>query len=306
MEDIFRARMTASPRLLGAAFLALLLTVAVGCSQDRAKAVNEMNKGIEAFQSGQSIEAVKYLKAAKDTDPTFAEPALYLGQLYHRELNELDNAEQAYREAQQRKPQDPDIAYKLGTVLAEKDDHSEAIALFDQAIEKDAAHAKALFRKGRSQQALGENAEAVDSYMKSIRADARMKMDEDDPGGAAYHALGDLYVNYGFYDKALAVYENGVLNNGEVARLHAGLGLAQLKLKRFAEAAESLEKALTLDPTHVSATFNLAVARNELGEHDAAIAVLEQYLSRAQDQARRSAAQGLLQTLRTNKEQAAQ
>jgi tetratricopeptide (TPR) repeat protein len=305
MRDILGARTKASPRLLGAAFLVLLLTVAVGCSQDRAKAVSEMNKGIEAFQGGQSIEAVKYLEAAKNTDPTFAEPALYLGQLYHRELDELDNAEQAYREAQQRKPQDPDIAYKLGTVLAEKGDHSEAIALFDQAIEINPAHAKALFRKGRSQEALGNNAEAADEYMKSIRANARMKMDEEDPGGAAYHALGDLYVGYGFYDKALAVYENGVLNNEGVTRLAAGLGLAQLKLKRYQEAATTLETVLEVDPRHVSGTFNLAVARNELGQHDAAIAVLEQYLTRAEDQARRSAAQGLLQTLRTDKKQAA-
>jgi tetratricopeptide (TPR) repeat protein len=290
---------------LGAALLAVLLVLAVGCNQDRALAVNQMNKGIEAFQAGQSIEAVKNLKVAKSTDPTFAEPALYLGQLYHRELNELDNAEQAYREAQQRKPDDPDIAYKLASVLVDKGDHRDAISLFDQVIEKEPKHAKALFRKGRSQQVLGDNAEAVESYMNSIRADARMKMDEDDPGGAAYHALGDLYINYGFYDKALAVYKNGILNNDEVARLYAGLGLAQLKLKRFNEAAESLDKALALDARHVSATFNLAVARNELGEHDAAIAVLEQYLTSAKDQARRSAAQSLLQTLKTNKEQAA-
>lgn len=314
MEDAFRARSTSSPRYLpihraprqwGTAIILLLLVLMVGCNQNRAKAVTEMNKGIEAFQSGQHITAIKHLKAAKTTDPTFSEPALYLGQLYHQEMGELDNAEQAYREALQRDTENADIHYKLGAVLSDKKNHEMAAQQYQQAVQKAPKHAKAWFRLGLSQKATGKNAEAVESFMKSIRANARMKMDEQDAGGAAYHALGDLYTAYGFYDKALAVYENGILNNGDVARLHAGRGVAELKLKRYEDAAKSFEKALALDPKHVSATFNLAVARNELGQHDAAIEVLEAYLSRAQDQSRRSAAQGLLQKLRTSKEQAA-
>ncbi|WP_168210394.1 tetratricopeptide repeat protein [Persicimonas caeni] len=282
-----------------------MLAFAFGCNQNRAKAVTEMNKGIEAYQSGQNITAVKYLKAAKSTDPTFAEPALYLGQLYHRQLSELDNAEQAYREALQRDPENAEIHYKLGAVLSDKSNHEMAAQQYQQAVQKAPNDAKSWFRLGLSQKKLGENAQAVESFMKSIRANARMKMDEEDPGGAAYHALGDLYTAYGFYDKALQVYDNGVLNNGDVARLYAGRGVAQLKLKRFQEAANSFKKALELDPKHVSATFNLAVAHNELGEHDAAIGVLETYLTRSEDQVRRSAAQGLLQTLKSEKEKAA-
>lgn len=282
-----------------------MLALSFGCSQDRAKAVTEMNKGIEAYQAGQNIAAVKYLKAAKTTDPTFAEPALYLGQLYHRQLSELDNAEQAYREAMQRDPENSEIHYKLGAVLSDKGNHEMAAQQYQQAVQKEPNDAKSWFRLGLSQKKIGDNAQAVESFTMSIRANARMKMDEEDPGGAAYHALGDLYTAYGFYDKALKVYENGVLNNGDVARLHAGKGVAQLKLKRFDDAAASFKKTLELDAKHVSATFNLAVAQNELGEHDEAIAVLETYLRRSEDQVRRSAAQGLLQTLKSAKEQAA-
>ena len=319
MEDAFRVGSKASPRYLpvhrapvqrafakwGKAIVLLLLVFTVGCSQDRAKAVTEMNKGIEAFQSGQHITAIKHLKAAKTTDPTFSEPALYLGQLYHQEMGELDNAEQAYRDALQRDPENADIHYKLGAVLSDKKKHDMAAGQYQQAVQKNPNHAKAWFRLGLSQKATGKNAQAVDSFMKSIRADARMTMDEQDPGGAAYHALGDLYTAYGFYDKALQVYENGILNNGNVARLYAGRGVAEMELKRYEESTESFKKALELDPKHVSATFNLAVALNELGRHDAAIELLDTYVDRAQDASRKQAANGLLQKLKTSKEEAA-
>lgn len=302
MESTFRAGLVASPRLLSAAVLALLVTLTMGCNQDRAKAVAEMNKGITAYQGGQTMSALEHLKAAKNMDPTYAEPALYLGQIYHREMSELDNAEQAYREALSREPDNAETAYKLGTVLADKKKPSEAQTYFRQAVDRDPTFAKAWFRLGLTQQAQGKFPEAVESYTKSIRNDARMKMDDEDPGGAAYHALGDLYTRFGFYDKALKVYENGIQNNDGSARLYAGQGVAQMKLERFKEAEQSFEKALEIDPQHVSATFNLAVARNELGERDAAIAVLEKYLSRSEDEVRRNAAQGLLQKLRDSGE----
>jgi tetratricopeptide (TPR) repeat protein len=306
MKDAFGAWSITSPPRMLVMLLTFTLLLAVGCNQDRAVAVQELNKGIEAYHSGKSMTAIRHLEEAASLDPTFAEPSLYLGQLYHLEVGELDNAEQAYRQALQRDPDNVDTYYRLGTVLADKEDYSSAAGQFEQAVERDPEHARAWFRLGLSQQAEAEYPEAVDSFMKSIRANPRMKMDEDDRGGAAYHALGDLYTRYGFFDRALKVYENAILNNEGVARLHAGRGVAQLKLERYAEAAKSFQEALELDSGHVPATFNLAVAHNHLGQHDQAMQVLETYLNRSTDQARRSAAQGLLQKLRVAKEEAAE
>ena len=302
MNDALRARRFALRARLSAVLMALLLASMIGCNQDRALAVRTMNKGLQAFNQGQTMTAIRHLKEAHQADPSYAEPALYLGQLYHREMSELDNAEQYYRQALQRDPENPDIAYKLGTVLADQGEHDDAAAMFEQTVQKNPKHAKGWFRLGLSQQVEGEYADSVDSLMKSIHANPRMKMDDEDPGGAAYHALGDLYTRFGFYDKALKVYENGIHNNKNVPRLYAGQGVAQLKLKRFEAAAQSFQKALEHDPRHVSATFNLAVALNAIGQHDKAIEGLQTYLSRAEDMARRTAAQGLLQKLKTDKE----
>jgi tetratricopeptide (TPR) repeat protein len=55
--------------------------------------------------------------------------------------------------------------------------------------------------------------------------------------------------------------------------MNAGVELAQMK--RFGEAAESLEKAATLDPTNHQAYFNLAIVRVELRSFSAAREALE-------------------------------
>ena len=133
--------------------------------------------------------------------------------------------------------------------------------------------------------------------MNSIKANARMKMDEDDAGGAAYHALGDLYNRFGFFDKALKVYENGIENNPGVARLFIGQGVAQLKLKRFEDAATSFEKALTIDERATTAIFNLAVAHMAMKKTEDAVKGFNVFVSAADptaDEARIIAAQGFV------------
>lgn len=302
MRDIFAVKTSGFPQKLALPLLALVLLLAAACGQERSIAVNHLNNGIKNFQNGQTMAAIKELKLASDSDPTYAEPSLYLGDIYHQEMDELGLAEQSYREALKRDAENIDTSYKLGSVLYDQEKFSEAASLFEQVVTKDATYAKAWFRLGLSQQAQAEYPEAVDSYMKSIQANPRMKMDKNDPGGAAYHALGDLYARFGFYDKSLAVYENGIVNNKKSAQLYAGRGVAEQKLKRPSDAEDSFEEALELDPNNVAATFNMAVVKHALGEKDDAIEVLESYLNRAEDPARRQAAQGLLQKLRTSDE----
>jgi len=97
---------------------------------DRAEAVSSMNKGLEALNSGSSLDAVRHLKEAGQIDPTYADPPYYLGQVYHRKLSELDNAELWYREALSRDGENPQIAYQLGTVLTDQEKWGESISYF--------------------------------------------------------------------------------------------------------------------------------------------------------------------------------
>lgn len=279
-------------------FTIMLVT---GCdSMDRAEAVNAMNSGLENLQSGQTLDAVRQLKEAAQIDPNYPSPPYYLGQIYHRKLSELDNAEIHYREALSRDEDNPQIAYQLGTVLADQKKYGDSVAYFRKAVEVMPNFAKAWFRLGLSQQAEKDFPMAVESYMKAINSDPDMKMAEDDPGGAHYHALGDVYNQFGFYDKALKVYENGLLNNPDVPRLLVGKGVAQMQLERYDEAAASFNEALSTDPSLTTATFNLAVAKMRQGQTDVAIKGFEEFTNRAdpsRDEARIIAAQGFIQQI---------
>lgn len=270
-------------------------------SMDRAEAVNAMNKGLENLEAGRTLDAVRFLKEAGQIDPGYASPPYYLAQIYHRKLRELDNAERYYRDALSRSEDNPQISYQLGTVLSDQGKHADSIAYFRQAVEEKPDFAKAWFRLGLSYETEQTFLEAVEAYGKAIEADARMRMAEDDKGGAHYHALGDLYNRFGFYDKALKVYENGLLNNPGIPRLHVGAGVAQLELQRFDEAAANFKTALEADPSMTTALFNLAVASMRQGQVVPAIKGFEEFAARAdpsEDQARIIAAQGFIQQIR--------
>lgn len=303
MNEADRAGQPALSSFVGAVLIAVALGCASGCNQDRAEAVQQLNEGIELYRADKTGQAVDRLEEAQKLDPTFAQPPLQLGQMYHRKMNDLDRAEEAYREALQRDPESAEIAYKLGAVLADADDHSEAINQFEQAVEREEKHAKAWYRLGLSHREEGEYPEAVEAFTESIRANPRMRMDDGDSGGMAYHELGDLYNWFGFYDKALEVYENGIENNEDAARLHGGRGVAQLKLERHDEAIDSFEKALELESRNTTASYNLAAAYQESGRYDRAIEVLEEFIDRTRDDKRRAAAEGVLAQLRAERDE---
>lgn len=281
--------------------IAFALVTLAACSQDRALAVREMNLGIEALEGGRAMDAVRQFKEAAKHDSTYAEPLYFLGQVYHLRLKDYDNAEKYYREVLELSPENPQYLYRLGAVLAEQGKHEQAIAELRKSVQYKEDYARAWFRLGLSQEEAGKYPDAVDSLMKSIHANPRLRMDKEDRGGEHYHALGDLYVRFGLYDSALKVYENGIQNNADVARLYHGRGVAQLHLKRYADAAASFEKTLQLQSGHPTGVFNLAVAHQALGQDAQAISVLETFLgtgTKDADPARLLAAEGLLQQLR--------
>jgi len=283
--------------MLGAGFLA-------SCDRARATAVRRLNEGLKAYQQGKTVEAVEKMQKAAEADGEFAKPHYQMGQIYEMDLSEPDKAIQHYREALDRKPDHAEYAYKLGRVLASEGDHEEAIAKFEQATQSDENHSRAWFRSGLSQRAMGDHADAVDSFATAIESSPRVPTEGVELKGPTadhyYHELADLYVEFGFFDKALQVYENGIQNIPESGRLYQGRGVAQLELKRYPEAAQSFEKTLEYDSTQATALFNLGVARRKMNQPKGAMKALDQFLQvaeRANNQARIAAAQGILQEL---------
>ena len=252
------------------AFLALL-----GCDPDRAEAVRLYNQGMSAFNEGNTGEAARLMEQALEQDPTFTDASFTVGQLYHQRLGRLDDAARSFRRALDHEPDNPQFAYRLGSVLSAQENYGEAITYFERAISHEPDFARAWFEKGLAQNADGQFVEAVDSYMRAIEISPRLRMDEEDIGGEHYHALGDLYLRFRLYDHAARVYENGVRNNPDSPRLHHGYGVALMELERYDEAIEAFEATLERDPRHGPANYNIAVAFNGAGQLDAAVEQLE-------------------------------
>lgn len=256
----------------------VLCATLVGCSQDRAISTQSLNDGLGELNSGQVSGAIEKLERAAASDPTYADPDYYLGQIYHQKYSQLDDASRHYANAIKRAPDNPQFHYRYGTVLGEQGKHADAIAAFDDAIKGHEVFPKAWFRKGLSELAIQQYTEGVSSLSKSIQLDATMRIGDEDPGGAAYHAIGDLYNRYGFHDKALQVYDNGITNNPASAQLYRGRGVAELKLKRFAEAEQSFRAALEKEPRNAKAFFNLAMSQHAQSKYKDALDSLQRFI----------------------------
>lgn len=291
----------------GAAVLAIVLLGAgllANCSMSRARAIRRLNDGLKSYQQGKTIEAIEEMKKATKADPEFAKPHYQMAQIYEMDLSDPDKAIQHYRQALELKPENANYAYKLGRVIASEGDHEDAITQFEKATQADEKHSRAWFRLGLSQRTLGEHAAAVESFMQAIKSSPRIPTAGVEIEGPTadhyYHALGDLYVEFDFYDKARRVYKNGIQNIPESARLYEGLGVSQLEQELYSEAAQSFEKALEFSSTRSTALFNLGVARQKMEQPKGAMKALNQFLQvaeRSKNQARIAAAQGIIQEI---------
>ena len=268
----------------------------VGCSQDRSLATSAMNQGLSAINRGEASDGLDKLEEATMADPTYADPPYYAGQTYQEKLDNYDKAIQQYEIAVKRDPKNAQFLYRLGSAQADDEAHEAAIENLKLAVAEVEGFPKAWYRKGISEITLKRYPDAVTSLTRSIETGPKMKIGGKDPGGAAYHALGDLYLRFRFYDKALKVYSNGLENNPGVAQLLRGKGLAQLKLKRFDDAVATLTQAVEADQRNGVGYFNLAVAQHKAGATKKALETIDQFESRAdgaKDRAQLTAVQGL-------------
>ncbi len=285
--------------------LGVMLAALAACNQDRATATRRLNEGLQLQNTGQTERAMKKFERAAEIDSSFAKPYFMLGQLRQVEFSSPDSAEEDYRNALQRDPGNAKYAYHLGSVLSEQGYHREAIKYFRQAIDNRDGYAEAYYRMGESLRARGNQPKALRAYMDSIRANPRLKIGEEGMPGIAYNALGNLYLEYGFFDKALKVFDNGIQNNSDSARLYHGKGVAQLELERYDQAIDSFEKAAERRKKYASAYFNMAAAYRQLDRPEDAISALETFMESAGgggDRARMSAARGLIQEIEQEKQ----
>ncbi len=271
--------------------LALLpvLASAPGCklaSRNRVQSINRMNAGIEHFQKNNLSGAEKALKEAIEIDPSHAQAHYVLAQIY-RKQGKLVDAQKEFEAAIANMGDKPnaDYPYKLGAVLLEQAaadgvsqvereaKYQEALKAFQEAIKLDPNHYKSYYRIGFIHEKLDQPVQADQAYRKVIE----LRPDFS----PAFVDLGNMYIDYGFANVAMAVLDAGAKLNDKDARLWNGLGRAYRALNKPQEAVEAYLKAKAIDPDMVDVLFGLGMAYADLRKRSEAIESLQAFLQKA-------------------------
>ena len=249
-----------------------------------------INLGIALSHLQRFEEAERHLREAVEIAPRASEPHANLGVLLSRR-NRLDEAEASLRRALEIDPNRLDVLRNLAKLLDMRAQPEASLAMYDRLIERGGADAAAYRAKGELLSRLQRHEEALAAWQKALSQNpgpvaafllhlsmgrAAWAMSQS-PDRAAPHyeqalridprqpdALADLAslrIVQERHEEAAQLFRLAIELTPDTANLHAGLGYALYRLGRLDAAAESLERALALDPTLEEARANLSLAR---------------------------------------------
>jgi tetratricopeptide (TPR) repeat protein len=172
-----------------------------------------------------------------------------------RALKQPSEAEAQFRKALDRAPGSPDILQQLVSLLFERNDRSEAVALLETQMEKTGRPAALHHLLGTVYAAMNDTTNAEAQYQRAI--------DRDKNFLPAYAALGRLYSRDP--EKLIAQYRAMVDAAPANPSPHTLLGMAYEAQERYDDAIVEYERALELEPRFAPAANNLAWLYAERG-----------------------------------------
>jgi ribosomal protein S12 methylthiotransferase accessory factor len=134
------------------------------------------------------------------------------------------------------------------------------------------------FYLGRGLYNQGENAEALDHLERSLTKNPR---EEDLP--YIYSYMGSCLRDFGRYQEAVSILENGLACDQERPDIHNSLGVCFFKLDRFDRAVHHFQQAVQLNPASAIDFANLALNQEKLGLIQEAISNYQIALSQEPD-----------------------
>lgn len=275
-------RRALSAVLLTAAFL---LPACNLTSQARVESIKQMNEGITQLNKNNISGAEKAMQEAIKTDPTHAEAYLNLGKLYRKQGKWAD-AEKAFRGAIDNMGNNKrgDYWFELGSVQVSQSMEPgtgrseqegmwrEAIKSFSEAIGINPNLYKAHYQIGVLHEKLDEPEKADQAFRKCIELNGKHS--------PCFVSLGNMYIEYGFSNVAMAVLETGAKINETDADMWNGMGRALLNLNQPKDAVEAYKKARRIDPDKPDVLFGLGMAYAEVPQRKEAEETLTEFLNK--------------------------
>jgi protein O-GlcNAc transferase len=219
--------------------------------------------GLALYQSGQPNAAIERIERSLKTNAYAAEPWCNLALIYQA-VGRQDAAIAALKESLRRDPRQPEIWNSLAGNLLAAGQLPEAEHAVGQALLLDPRHGPSLFNLALCCEAQGRLDEALVSAERALQvapgaippAGLKAQIEE---------ALGRLDAAGETLSTALALSAN---EPGAAALFFQRAGIEE-RQARFADAAQSYERVLQLDPTHGAALSELLFLRKQLADwHD--------------------------------------
>lgn len=171
------------------------------------------------------------------------------------ELNKIDNAILAYRQALRINPNYAACWHVLGIVYAELERYSDAISATRQALRVNPEYADAWFALGSAYANLERYEDAIAAYRQALSFT---------PGNLdawIWTKLGDAYNNLKRYEDAITAFQQALRIDPKESVAWGGLGLAYYMSGNTTAALQATKKLRALDQPMADALFNLIVPR---------------------------------------------
>lgn len=244
-------------------------------------------RGLVRYRQNRNDEAVTAFQRASDLDPANTSARYYLAATYDR-MGRGNESNVAYMGIVERDPNFAPAWFDMGVAAYNRGEYEKAVNAYSQAIKLDEGNAEAHANLASAYRQLERYPEANEQYK---RAAVTIKNDPD------------LYSEWGYclgktneWDKATArLLTAQELSPNAVDYANLGWGYynasrVDMEAKRDAEARAKLEigkaflqKAVAANPRLDAAYLNLGSTHNSLGEHEAAVQVLNQAVGMRQD-----------------------
>ena len=253
------------------------------------------NRGATLHSLGQLTEALDAYNRAIDLKHDYVEAWMNKGSLLY-ELGRYPEAFDAFTQMTQIRPELPKGWYLRGLAARKTNNISAAKASFEAALRLDPDNAEARRALDEVSKKISQKFTEVPRLVQDIftseaarlteTAEAEKRMSDDavarvldekveELAEELYGDKGELLFLLGKSDEAFDYLGKSLRLEGENPSLLTAAGNVLYQLGKFEAAAKTYEHALTADPSHLSAMFNLQRLLQEMGETDRSAKVSE-------------------------------
>ncbi len=218
--------------------------------------------GVLAHQTGRQQLAVEMIGRAIAQNAQV--PAFHnnLGNVYAA-AGSWQDAEIAFRQALERKPDYAEAYYNLGNALQAQGKLEDAAAAYRGALQLRPNHAGTWLNLSSVLQAQGQLEAAAEACQRAITAKPDM--------AAAHNNLGNILAAQNRFEAAVAAYSQALLLKPDLAEAHHNRGLALLNGGRPDEAVLSCRQAVSCRPDYIAAYVTLGHALTQSGDAEDAL-----------------------------------